>query len=77
MTPIVDGLKQEYGRQIEVEYANVADQKTKDLAREYGIIGYPTFLFLNSSGEQVNLLRGVLPVSVLEQTVDDLLSAEP
>ncbi len=74
MTPIVDGLKDEYGRQIDVDYANVKDQKTKDLARQYGIIGYPAFLFLDSSGERVNLLRGVVPQSILEKTIDDLLS---
>jgi len=77
MTPIVDGLEREYGRQLKVVYATVEEQEGKALARQHGIIGYPTFLLLNSQGERAYVLRGIVPQSILEQTVEDLLSAEP
>ncbi len=77
MTPIVDGLERKYGRHLRVVYATIEEQEGKELARQHGIIGYPTFLFLNSQGERTYLLRGIVPQPILEQTVEDLLAAEP
>jgi thioredoxin 1 len=73
MTPVVNEIEQKYGRQVDIVYAEVDQQDGKDLARRYGIIGYPTVLLLDSSGERFGLLRGVVPLASLEKAVDDLL----
>lgn len=76
MTPVVDEIGQQYGRQLHVVYAEVDQQQGKDLASQYGIIGYPTILLLDSEGERAGLLRGVVPRPTLEKMVDDLLQAQ-
>lgn len=73
MTPIVDEIEKEYGKSLDVVYAEVNLQKGKELASRYGIIGYPTILLLDSEGERFGILRGVVPRPNLEQMVDDLL----
>lgn len=73
MTPVVNEIEQKYGRQVDIVYAEVEQQEGKDLARRYGIIGYPTVLLLDSSGERAGLLRGVVPLASLEKAVEDLL----
>lgn len=77
MTPVVEELEGKYGRQLNVVYAEVDQQQGKDLARKHGIIGYPTILLLDSNGEQVGVLRGVVPLPSLEKALDGLLQKEP
>ena len=74
MNPIVDGIEQKYKRQIDVVYVSVDEPEGKELAREYGVIGTPTFLLLDSEGNQVNILRGSLPLPVIEQAIEELIA---
>jgi thioredoxin 1 len=76
MNPVVDEIARQYGRQLDVVYAQVDEQEGKDLARHHGIIGYPAILLLDSTGERAGLLRGVVPRANLEQMIDGLLSTE-
>ncbi len=76
MNPIVDEVKREYSRQVNFEYINMDDKSGKDTASEYGVIGYPNLLILDSSGERFSLLKGVVPKQTLEKTLDDLLAKE-
>ena len=76
MTPIVEEIERDYGQRLNVVYATVDEQEGKQLAREHGIIGYPAMLLLDSEGERVGLLHGVVPRPSLEGMVDDLLQAE-
>lgn len=76
MTPIVNEIEKEYGKQLNVIYAEVEQQKGKELARQHGIIGFPTILLLDSEDERVNLFRGVIPRTVLDQALGDLLQTE-
>jgi thioredoxin-related protein len=48
----------------------------KELAKEYGIIGTPTLLLLDSDGNQVNVLRGALPPPLIKQAIADLVTQE-
>jgi thioredoxin 1 len=73
MTPIVDEIARQYGQQLDVVYAQVDRQDGKQLANQYGVIGYPTILLLDSEGERVGLLSGVVPRPALEKMVDELL----
>jgi thioredoxin-related protein len=74
MNPIVDGIGQKYQRHIDLIYVSVDESEGKELAREYGVIGTPTFLLLDSEGTQVNILRGSLPAPVIEQAIEDLIA---
>ena len=56
---------------------SISRQQGKDLAKKHGIIGYPTVLLLDSNGEQVGVLRGVVPLPSLEKALDGLLQEEP
>jgi thioredoxin-related protein len=70
----VDGIKQKYGRQIQVVYVSMDQQKGKEIAKQYQIVGTPTILLLDRDGARVNILRGSLPPPLIEQAVLDLLA---
>ncbi len=74
MNPIVDGIRQKYRRQLNVVYVSMDQSEGKELARERGVFGTPTFLLLDSEGNQVSILRGSLPLPVLEQAIEDLIA---
>ncbi len=76
MTPIVNGIRKDYRRKLNFVYASVDGQSGQDLARQYGIRGYPIVLFLDSEGNKVNTIQGVVPHVVLEKAIDDLLAKE-
>jgi thioredoxin-related protein len=74
VTPIVDGIRREYRGRLDVVYVSIDRSDGKELAREYGVVGTPTILLLDSEGNQVNVLRGSFPPSLVEQAVEDLLA---
>ena len=74
MNPIVDGIEQKYKKHIDLVYVSVDETDGKELAREYGVMGTPTFLLLDSDGTQVNILRGSLPAPVIEKAIEDLIA---
>jgi thioredoxin 1 len=76
MTPLVDEIRDAYGDRLTVVYATIDEPEGKELAHRHGIIGYPTMLLLNSDGEEVGVLRGVVPKAALEKMVDELLDRE-
>jgi thioredoxin-related protein len=76
MTPIVNGIRSVYWWKLNFVYASLEQQSGQDLARQYGIYGYPIFLFLDSEGNKVNIIRGAVPRVVLEKAIDDLLAEE-
>ena len=74
MTPIVDGLGRQDGRQLDVVYAEIDEPDGKELAREYGVVGTPTILLLDRQGNQVRVLRGSFPSSLIEQAIEEALA---
>ena len=74
MNPIVDGIEQKYKRHIDLVYVSVDETDGKELAREYGVMGTPTFLLLDSDGTQVSILRGSLPAPVIEKAIEELIA---
>jgi thioredoxin-related protein len=72
----VDGLRREYRGRLNVVYVSMDQANGKELAREYGIIGTPTLLLLDSDSNQVNVLRGALPPPLIEQAITDLITQE-
>ncbi len=76
MSPIVDGFKRKYRGRLNVVYVSMDRADGKELAKGYGIVGTPTLLFLDGEGNQVNMLRGAFPSSIIEQAIKDLLEGQ-
>ena len=72
----MDGIKREYRGQLDVVYVSMDERDGKELAREYGVVGTPTILLLDSEGNQVSVLRGSLAQPLIEQAVEDLVVQE-
>jgi thioredoxin-like negative regulator of GroEL len=70
----VNGIKREYRGQLVVVYVEIDRGRGKEIAREYGVMGTPTLLFLDSAGNQVDVLRGAMSQSTIERAVEDLLA---
>jgi len=51
--PIVDGIVNEYAGQLVVLRLDVQDPVGKELADEYGVLGTPTFIFIDAQGSEV------------------------
>lgn len=69
----MDGIKREYRGQINMVYVRMDQQEGRELAQQYGVVGIPTILLLDSKGNQVNVLRGSIPRPLIEQAVEELV----
>lgn len=69
MKPVVNGLEQSYGGDIEFLRLNAAVGEGRDVFMYYGMPGHPSYLLLAPDGEV--LWRGLGPVNreVLEQAI--------
>jgi len=74
MAPIVNGLEEKYGGQFKVERANVDTTAGKKLARQYGIIGQPTIILFDPSGQEVRRLIGEHTAERLQQEAERTLA---
>ncbi len=73
MTPIVNGIRGDYKRQLNFVYACLDEQSGREVAAQQQVEGYPLILLLDSKGNKVNVIRGVYPRAVLAKVIDDLL----
>jgi thioredoxin-like negative regulator of GroEL len=71
MTPIVNGIKREYGRRLNVIYVSIDRPDGKEVAKQYGIVGAPTILLLDGEGNQADVLQGTFPPPLIEQAIKD------
>ena len=68
MHPIVDGLENEYQETIEFVRINASTAEGLEIFNAYSLLGHPSYLILDETGE-------ILWQSVGEQEVDILKSA--
>lgn len=73
MTPIVDGLEETYGETFSIVRVDIDTKQGKELGREVGFIGQPTFIFLDASGEEARRLMGPVAVETFQQEIERLL----
>jgi thioredoxin-related protein len=73
MTPIVNGLAETYGEDFAIVFVDVDTKRGKELAREHGFIGQPTFIFFDESGEEMRRLMGPQLVETFQQEIERLL----
>ena len=69
MTPIVDGLEEEFSGQVSVTRLDAAQPDNAKLQSQYGLRGHPTFAILDSSGQISELLFGPQEEAVLHQAM--------
>jgi thioredoxin-related protein len=74
MEPIVDGLQEQYGEEFNFSRVDVETAQGKQLAREYGCIGQPAFVFFDRSGEQVRVLMGAQAAETFQQEIERILA---
>jgi thioredoxin-like negative regulator of GroEL len=73
MTPIVDGLEETYGDEFTIVRVDIDTEKGKELARESGFIGQPTFIFVDAEGQEVRRLMGPQTPETIQQVAEALL----
>ena len=76
MTPIVNGLEQEYGGQIVVQRINAEQGDGPAIMREYRILGHPTLLIFDSQQQEVHRLIGPQPAHDIEIQLQAVLNVK-
>ena len=71
MAPAVERLTREYEGRVTVAKVNVDEEP--DLARAYGIRSIPSFLLFDG-GEVVDRLAGAVPIGLLVERIEKVLS---
>jgi thioredoxin-like negative regulator of GroEL len=73
MAPVVDGIRDEYEDRIVFKLYDVDNSdEGAALANELGLQFVPTFVFVDSSGQEVNRIVGLASESTLRKTLDAL-----
>jgi cytochrome c-type biogenesis protein len=73
MAPIVAAAEQDCSRHgVRVERIDVSSRQGRDLAGRFGVLGVPTFLFLERNGSEVARLVGEQPQQMLIQSLEVL-----
>lgn len=73
MAPIVAAAEHDCaGRNVAVRRVDVSDPAGAALARQFGVRGVPTFVFLDGAGEELARLVGEQPLKSLTQSIEVL-----
>ncbi len=77
MTPIVDGIEEQYGEQIVFKRVNADVDDGPTIVQAYHIPGHPTTILFDKEGNEVQRLLGPQPTEVVEQALKKILAEEP
>lgn len=70
----MNGLEKKYSGQFKFERANVDTPGGKQLARRHGIIGQPTIIMFDRSGQEVRRLIGEHTADRFQQEIERILA---
>lgn len=73
MTPIVDGIEEQYGEQVVFKRINADVDDGPIIVRAYRIPGHPTTILFDEGGNEVQRLLGPQSAEVVEQAVQKIL----
>lgn len=76
MSPIVDGLEQQYQGQISVRRINAVEGDGPAIMKTYHILGHPAILIFDRQGQEAKRLMGVQPVEEIEIVLKEALKVE-
>ena len=74
MTPIVNGIEQQYNNQLALKRINANTGSGPQIMQEYRIMGHPTVLLFNHRGQEVHRLLGPQPADHLQKLVEQVLT---
>lgn len=66
MAPVVHGLEQQWGADIDFVYLDIDDSQNDVFKRTFGFTYQPLFILLDSAGEIVERWFGVVEASAFE-----------
>jgi thioredoxin-like negative regulator of GroEL len=69
MTPIVNGLADEFEGQIGVQQLNAAEQSNVQLQSQFGLRGHPSFVILDADGRATQTFLGPQTEGTLRQAI--------
>jgi thioredoxin-related protein len=72
MTPIVNGLENDYGDRIIFQHLNAA-LEGRALFQRYNVRGHPAYVILDEQGNVIWRLAGQVPREALEQGIERAL----
>lgn len=67
MAPIVHGLEQQFGKQVDFLYLDVADPRVTSAKAQLGFRATPHFFLIDGQGAVLKEWQGVTDVRVLEE----------
>lgn len=73
MQPIVHGLEQTYGDEIDFVLLNIDDPDTLEAQRQYGFRVQPHFVLVDADGEVITQWLGYNSANVFEDAFAELL----
>ena len=73
MQPIVNGLEDEYGSEIDFVKINIDDPNSAAAKQLYGFHSQPFFVMVNADGQVVDEWRGYTDATLFEQTFATVL----
>ena len=73
MTPIVNGLADEFTGQISVYQLNASDPANVRLQSKYGLRGHPSFVVLDSDGRSIHTFLGPQSEEILRQAITTII----
>ncbi|HMR62915.1 MAG TPA: thioredoxin family protein [Anaerolineae bacterium] len=73
MTPVVDGLEQQYGGQVVFKRINALEGDGPEVMRAYRIPGHPALLVFNQARVEVQRFIGPQPAGVVQEVLRDVV----
>ena len=73
MSPIVDGLEEEFSGEITVFRLNAVEQESIELMQEYGVRGHPSFVVLADDGRARQTFLGIQSEADLRAALQSIL----
>lgn len=76
MRPVVNGLEEKYGEQIDFRRYNIVSKEGQAWANEYGLRGHPAYVLLDRAGHERWRYVGVASPEVMEAELAAVLGSK-
>jgi thioredoxin-related protein len=73
MRPVVNGLKQKYSSQVRFGDLDFDDKSNKSLIDKYRIVGHPSFVIIDGTGNLVKRWIGIVTAGDLESVLAEVI----
>ncbi len=74
MTPIVDGLEDEYKAEVAFKRVNAVEGDGPAIMRGYRIQGHPTILIFDDEGQETQRIIGPQSVEIVTGALQDIFN---